>query len=96
MTPLITSSQITGTTLEVAASVPEIVELGGRCTLSASRSGATVTADRDAVPAASSTSCGLFTVDVAGLPGGADPVVVTVSYFSAISHGLSDAVTVTA
>lgn len=91
VTPFVTFDQWTaaGSTLTVGATVPEVVEQGGVCTLTATRGTATVSGSFTALPSASSTDCGSMALSSPSFSAGT--WTVSVAYASPTAAGtLSD------
>jgi hypothetical protein len=72
-------------TLTVGATVPDLVDAGGTCTLEASRDGTSVSATYTAVASAASTDCGSMSLSDDRLTSGTWDV--TVSYSSPAAEG---------
>jgi hypothetical protein len=90
-TPFVTFDQWTAgtSTLTVGATVPEVVEQGGVCTLTATRGTATVSGSFTALPSASSTDCGSMALASPSFTAGT--WTVSVAYASPTAAGtLSD------
>ncbi|TWX40273.1 hypothetical protein ES689_02055 [Frigoribacterium sp. ACAM 257] len=91
VTPFVTFDQWTAesSTLTVGATVPEVVEQGGVCTLTATRGAATVSGSFTALPSASSTDCGSMALSSPSFSAGT--WTVSVAYASPTAAGtLSD------
>lgn len=74
-------------TVEVSAYVANAIEEGGTCTVTVADAGVSVSASKDAVPDATTTSCGMVVVNGASLTNGT--YQVTVRYES--SHRVGEA-----
>jgi len=89
---IITIADQRGSVVEVASFVPSEIELDGRCTLTLSRAVTSVSSSRDALPDATSTSCGRIAVSVDELSTGT--WIAVVEYESETSVGTSDPTTI--
>lgn len=90
-TPFVTFDQWTAasSTLTVGATVPEVVEQGGVCTLTVSKGATTVSGSFTALPSASSTDCGSMALSSPSFSAGT--WTVSVAYASPTAAGtLSD------
>jgi hypothetical protein len=91
VTPFVTFDQWTAgtSTLTIGATVPEVVEQGGVCTVTATRGAATVSGSFTALPSASSTDCGSMALSSPSFTAGT--WTVSVAYASPTAAGtLSD------
>jgi hypothetical protein len=83
----------TGGQVEASGFVPEVVELGGSCTLSLAKGDLHVETTRTAEPDATTTNCGLLTIAGDKVPAGT--WTAALSYRSTKSQGTSAPMSVT-